>query len=314
MNIIRWAVIIFLTLLVGFIAYMFFTIEYNPLLVKILYSVITLLIAYVADILIESFIKKQVHEIKERYTLKKAVSTIISILSFSALLAIWFQETTTLVVAYGILSAGIAIALQDLLRNVAGGIIIALTGAFKAGDRMQIEKEMGDVLDINVFYTTLMEIQEWVDGDQYSGRIIQIPNSFVLNKPVKNYTKDFSFIWDEIHLMLTYSSNWKKAREIVIKIAHEITSPLEMLAKNELVKMGGKYFIEPGDVEEKIYIKITDNWIDLRLRYVVNPHKRRLIRHLPNEKILEAFSQEEDIKIASVTMDIVGFPNIKIER
>lgn len=303
-----------LILLVATIAYINYFIEYNPTLVKILHSAIILLAAYISNIFIESLINKQIHEIKERYTARKAISTIISILTFGAILAVWFQETTTLVVAYGILSAGVAIALQDLLKNIAGGIIFVPTGAAKAGDRIQVEKEIGDVLDINILYTTIMEIQEWVDGDQYSGRIIQIPNSFVLNKPVRNYTKDFSFIWDEIHLMLTYSSNWKKAREIVIKIAHEITSPFEMLAKNELVKMGGKYFIEPGDVEEKIYIKITDNWIDLRLRYVVNPHKRRLIRHLLNEKILEAFSQEEDIKIASVTMDIVGFPNIKIER
>lgn len=302
-----------LILLVATIAYINYFIEYNPTLVKILHSAIILLAAYISNIFIESLINKQIHEIKERYTARKAISTIISILTFGAILAVWFQETTTLVVAYGILSAGVAIALQDLLKNIAGGIIIVLMGVAKAGDRIQVEKEIGDVLDINILYTTIMEIQEWVDGDQYSGRIIQIPNSFVLNKPVKNYTKDFSFIWDEIHLMLTYSSNWKKAREIVIKIAHEITSPFEMLAKNELVKMGGKYFIEPGDVEEKIYIKITDNWIDLRLRYVVNPHKRQLIRHLLNEKILEAFSQEEDIKIASVTMDIVGFPDIKIE-
>jgi len=167
-----------------------------------------------------------------------------------------------------------------VLKNIAGGIIIILTAPFKAGDRIQVENDTGDVLDIRLFYSTLMEIREWVDGDQYSGRIVQIPNGFILNKPVKNYTKDFSFIWDEIHFMLTYDSDWKKAKEIVLRITHEI----------------------------------TDNWIDMRLRYVVDPRKRRLVRHLLNEKILEAFDQEKDIKIASVTLEIVGFPPIKTDK
>jgi len=304
---------ILLILLISFIAYINLIIfESNPTLIKVLYSVITLLIAYLANNFTENLIRRQIHETRERYTLRKAIATIISILAFGAILAIWFQETTTLVVAYGLLSAGVAIALQDVLKNIAGGIIIILVAPFKAGDRIQVENDTGDVLDIKLFYTTIMEIKEWVDGDQYSGRLLQMPNSFVLNKTVKNYTKEFSFIWDEIHLMLTYDSNWKKAKDIAIKIAHEITGPFELSAKKELIHIGEKYLINPSDIEEKIYTKITDNWIDMRLRYVVDPRQRRIIRHSLNEKILEAFSQEKDIKIASATFEIVGLPKIKI--
>lgn len=159
-----------------------------------------------------------------------------------------------------------------------------------------------------------MEIREWVDGDQYSGRIFQIPNSFILNKTVKNYTKDFSFIWDEITIMLTYESNYKKARDMLKKIAHEISEPFEEKAKIELVSLGDKYLISQADVNENIFIKITDNWIDLRLRYVVDPRKRRLVRHAMSERILEELLPEKDIKIASATFEIVGFPPVKIER
>lgn len=304
---------IFLILLISTMAYINYLFQ-NPDLIKVLYSVITLLIAYIANIFTENLIRRQIHETRERYTLRKAVSTIISILFFGAILAIWFQETTTLVVAFGLLSAGIAIALQDVLKNLAGGIIIILTSPFKAGDRIQVENDSGDVLDIKLFSTTVMEIQEWVEADQYTGRLLLIPNSFILNKTVKNYTKDFSFIWDEIHFMLTYDSNWKKAQQIAIKIAHEITSTFEQSAKNELSNMEEKYLIHPSDVEEKIFTKITDNWIDMRLRYVVDPRKRRKVSNSLYEKILEAFNQEKDIKIASATFEIVGFPKIKIEK
>lgn len=313
MSVNRWVMTIFLILSISSIAYINYLFQY-PDLIKVLYSVITLLIAYIANIFTENLIKRQIHETRERYTIRKAVSTIISILFFGAILAIWFQETTTLVLAFGLLSAGIAIALQDVLKNLAGGIIIILTSPFKAGDRIQVENDAGDVLDIKLFSTTLMEIREWVEADQYSGRLLLIPNSFILNKTVKNYSKDFSFIWDEIHFMLTYDSNWKKAQEIAIKTTHEITNAFEISAKNELRNMEEKYLIHPSDVDEKIYTKITDNWIDMRLRYVVDPRQRRKVSNSLYEKILDAFNQEKDIKIASATFEIVGFPPVRIEK
>jgi len=314
MDFFRGFKVFFLILLTGSIIYVNYFLQSNPTLIKAMYSVVVLLIAYILNIFIENVIKREIKETKERYSIRKAVSTVVSILTFGAILGVWFQETTTLVVAFGLLSAGIAIALQDLLRNVAGGLIIFLTSPFRAGDRIQVDSDQGDVIDIKIFYTTLMEIREWVDGDQYSGRIFQIPNSFILNKTVKNYTKDFSFIWDEITIMLTYESNYKKAQEIIKKIAHETLEPFEEKAKNELINMGEKYLISQADVEENIYTKITDNWIDLRLRYVVDPRKRRLIRHTLNERILEEILPEKDIKIASATFEIVGFPPVKIER
>jgi len=314
MGFIRGLKIIFLILLTGSIVYVNYFIAYNPTLVKAMYSVVILLIAYIISNFFDNLIKKQIKETRDRYSIRKAASTIISILVFGAILGVWFQETTTFVVAFGLLSAGIAIALQDLLRNVAGGLIIFITNPFRAGDRIQVDNDMGDVIDIKIFYTTMMEIKEWVDGDQYSGRIFQIPNSFVLNKTVKNYTKDFSFIWDEVTIMLTYESNYKKAQEIIKRIAHEITEPYEQKAKIELENMGEKYFINQADVDEIIYTKITDNWIDLHVRYVVDPRKRRIVRHLLSEKILEEMLPRKDMKIASATFEIVGFPPVKLER
>lgn len=281
---------------------------------KLLQSIIIILTAYLLNVLIASLIKRRIQDIKYRYSMRKTISTLVSIATVGILVAVWFRETTSLIVAYGILSAGIAIALQDLLKSVAGGVIIFISGSFKAGDRIQVGNEIGDVLDIKIFYTTLMEIREWIDGDQYSGRIIQLPNSFVLNSTVKNYTRDFSFIWDEIHLMFTFDSNWKKAQEITLKITREITGQFKILARNELISLGDKYLITPADVEDMIYIQITDNWIDMRLRYVVDPRKRRNIKHSINEKLLEAFAKEKDIEIASASFDIVGFPNLKIDK
>ncbi|MBE0524803.1 MAG: mechanosensitive ion channel, partial [Methanosarcinales archaeon] len=289
-------------------------VNFGTELSKLLQSFLIILTAYLLNIIIATLIKRRIQDVKQRYSLRKTISTLISIATAGILITVWFRETTSLIVAYGIISAGIAIALQDLLKSVAGGVIIFISGSFKAGDRIQVGNEIGDVLDIKIFYTSLMEIREWIDGDQYSGRIIQLPNSFVLNSTVKNYTRDFSFIWDEIHLMFTFDSNWKKAQDITLKITREITDQFKTSAKNELIGLEDKYLITSADVEDTIYTQITDNWIDMRLRYVVDPRKRRNIKHSINEKLLEAFALEKDIEIASASFDIVGFPNLKIDK
>ncbi|WP_300102777.1 mechanosensitive ion channel domain-containing protein [Methanosarcina sp.] len=267
----------------------------------LLTSLIVVFLAYIINSLAGNLILRRVSASKDRYTLRKTISILVTVLVFASLFAIWIERTTTLIIAYGILSAGVAIALQDLLRNIAGGILVIISRPFKAGDRIQVGDSTGDVLDIGSFNTTIMEIREWVDADQYTGRILHIPNSFVLNQTIKNYTRDYSFIWDEIRILLIYGSNWKKAEEIALKTAGPIVGEFEDLAQTELRLLGEKYFITTYDVQTKLFMKMQENWIEMRLRYVVEPRKRRAISHLLISSILEALEKEEDIMVGTAT-------------
>lgn len=287
--------------------------ENSAFLDSFLASLVVILFAYIINSVIGNFILRRVTTARDRYTLRKTVSILVTVLAFASFFAIWVERTSTLIIAYGILSAGIAIALQDLLRSIAGGILIIISNPFKAGDRIQVGDNIGDVLDIGNFSTKLMEIREWGNSDQYTGRMIQLPNSFVLNQPIKNYTRDFSFIWDEIRIMLIYGSNWKKAQEIILKTANPIVKEFEPGAREELLRMGEKYFIATYDVKTNIYTTIGENWIELRLRYVVDPRKRRAVNNLLTAKILEAFEKEDDIVVGTVVSIDAAKPSDKKE-
>lgn len=306
MRVIRRLNIFILLILILFIAYIryltnFYIFEDRALLDALLISLIVIFLAYIINSITGNLILTRVSTAKDRYTLRKTASILITVLAFAALFAIWFKRTSTLLIAYGILSAGVAIALQDLLRNIAGGILLILYHPFKAGGRIQVEDNVGDVLDIGSISTTIMEIREWVDADQYTGRILHIPNSFALNKTIKNYTRDYSFIWDEVRFLLIYGSNWKKAEGIVLNVAGSILGEFENLAQKELRQMGQKYFITTYDVQTKLYMKMEENWIEMRLRYVVAPRKRREISHLLVSNILEALEKEKDIMVGTAT-------------
>lgn len=293
-----------LLLLILFVAYIrfltsFYVFEDRSLLDALLVSLTVIFVAYVINSLAGSLILRRVSTAKDRYTLRKTISVLVTVLVFASLFAIWIERTSTLLIAYGILSAGVAIALQDLLRSMAGGILIIMSRPFKAGDRIQIGDCTGDVLDIGSFSTAIMEIREWVDADQYTGRILHIPNSFVLNQTIKNYTRDYSFIWDEVRILLIYGSNWKKAEEIALKAAAPIVEEFESLARTELLLMGEKYFTTTYEVQTKLFMRLEENWIEMRLRYVVEPRKRRAISHLLISNILEALEKEDDIMVGT---------------
>lgn len=303
-------IMLVLILFLAYIRYLTdFFIQNRVFLDALLISLAVVLFAYLVNSLADNLILQRVSASKDRYTLRKTISILITVLAVASLFAIWVERTSTLLIAYGILSAGVAIALQDLLRNIAGGILIILSRPFKAGDRIQVGDSIGDVLDIGSFSTTIMEIREWVDADQYTGRILQLPNSFALNQTIKNYTRDYSFIWDEIRIMLIYGSNWKKAEEIALKTAGPIVGEFEELAQKELSLLGKKYFITTYDVQTKLYTKMQENWIEMRLRYVVDPRKRRAISHLLISNILEALEKEEDIMVGTATsIDLMKAP------
>jgi small-conductance mechanosensitive channel len=302
-------ILLLLIILIAYLRYLtdFYIFKDRSLLDALLISLIVVFLAHVINSITGSLILRRVTTPKDRYILRKTVSILVTVLAFALLFAIWIERTSTLLIAYGILSAGVAIALQDVLRNIAGGVLLIIARPIKAGDRIQVGETTGDVLDIGSLSTTVMEIKEWVNADQYTGRIITIPNSFVLNQTIKNYTKDYSFIWDEIRILLIYGSNWKKAREIALKTADPVVGEFENLARRELLLMGEKYFVSTYDVQTNLYMKLEENWIEMRLRYVVEPRKRRAVSHNLISNILEALEKEDDIMVGTaVGIDIIN--------
>lgn len=211
-------------------------------------------------------------------------------------------------------AAGVAISLQDIFKNFAGGITIFLTGLFHVGDRIEIDSKSGDVIDINIFYTTILEIREWIKGDQATGRISMIPNGTVLSNVVNNYTKDHGFLWDEISIPITYDSDWKEVPKILKEIALKETDNNIDKAKRSISRLGERYYLSDRVVEPIVFMDCTDNWINFTLRYVVEVRGKRLLRSKFTHLILEAIEQNPNINIASSTIAITKVPDIKIKK
>lgn len=263
---------------------------------------------------IDELVVKKFHDSKTRYSLRKGFNLLSLVITVILVIRIWMVNTQAITLAYGLLAAGLAISLQDLFKNFVGGIILLTRGIYKVGDRIEVSNKFGDVMDVGLLYSTLLELRGWVDGDQATGRIVIIPNGFVLSQPINNYTHDHSFIWDEIHIPVTYQSNWQKAVTVCKEIAMHETKTLQENAEKEISKIEEKYFLSKRNMETMVFVNPTDNWISLNIRYVSDVSQRRLIHNQIVQKILSTVAREEDITIASQTVAIVDFPQQKISK
>lgn len=296
-----FSVLVLLSAGLGAVAYVI----NDPFVTDIFYSSLVLTGTYFSfQVIIGIFIIRRITDLKTRYTANKVISVLSIVFIIAICLRIWVTDTSSLIVSYGIIGAGLAFALQDVFKNFVGGILIMISSIYRVGDRISIDEKYGDVMDIGIMSTTLMEIRGWVSGDQPTGRLLMIPNGLVINHPLYNYTRDHSFIWDEISIPLTYDSDWRLAKDLILGIVKKETASITIQADAEIERIGEKYYLPKKVVESSAYITLTDNWIMLEVRYVTDARSRRLLRTRLSEMILSAIEKDDRITISSTTVTV----------
>ncbi len=310
----RFGVILFL----AFLAALILAANYlypNIYLERAFYTaVVVALIHLLFKIVLEDLLIKRITVSKTRYSFKKTLSIIYLVVLVAVVINIWIENTQSLLISYGIVAAGIAVALQDLFKNFVGGVIIFVTGTYRVGDRIEIDSKKGDVIDIDILYTTLMEIGGWMSGDQATGRLTIIPNGFILAGSVNNYTKDHPFLWDDISIPITYDSDWRKAVAKILSIVRRETEEVGSEAEKSLSSLEEKYFLSRKVVEPAVFITLTDNWINFNIRYMTLARERRTIKNKLSRLILEEIETSDEIRLASTTIDIIGFPEVRLNN
>lgn len=278
---------------------------------QLLWSVVSVTVLYgVFAIGIREFVVTKLSDTRARYSVRKATNLAWSFVLILVLLWIWVPDPQALLVAYGLVAAGVAFALQDIIKNFAGGLIIFFNGQFRVGDRIQIQNIIGDVIDIGLFDTRLLEIQGWITADQTTGRIVTIPNGVVLNQAVHNYTHQHEFIWDELSLVVTAESDWGEAMRLLGEIATEHTKEYIDTAEASLDQLQKQYFVEGRETEPRVYILNHDHGYQLTVRYVVNARVRRVANSNIWGHVIRVFAEHKHIAIAPVSFASAPYPSV----
>ena len=237
-----------------------------------------------------------------RYRWRKAVTYVALAVGIILVGRTWFVGMQTLATFFGLLSAGLAIALKDPVADLAAWAFIVWARPFEVGDRIQIGAQAGDVIDLRLFQFTLNEIRNWVDADQSTGRIIHINNGRVFTEPLANYDKGFKYIWNEVPVLITFESDWKKAKEILNRIAFKHAEHLTAKAEQDLLAASRQYLINYRKLTPIIYTKVVDSGVQLTMRYLIEPRKRRGTEHAIWEAILTEFATCPEVDLAYHTV------------
>lgn len=244
---------------------------------------------------------RQTHDTKKRYRWRKSITYSVSIIGTLMVGRIWFQGFQSVATFFGIFAAGIAIALQDLIINIAGWLFIMWRRPFDVGDRIEIGGHAGDVIDKRIFAFILMEIGNWVDAEQSTGRIIHIPNGLVFRNSLANYSRGFTYIWNEIPVLVTFESNWEKAKQLLLEIGNKHGEHLSDEAEQRIKKAAKKFMIFYKKLTPIVWTSVKDSGVMLTIRYLCDPRKRRSSEQAIWEDILRTFANNDDIDFAYPT-------------
>ncbi len=253
---------------------------------------------------------------------RQGITLATALLLLLTVLSIWFDDPTRLATALGLVTAGLAFALQKVVSAFAGYMVILRGNTFSVGDRIVMGGVRGDVIALGFLQTTIMEMGQppavqsadpevWVRSRQYTGRVVTVSNNQIFEEPVFNYTRDFPYLWEEIMIPVAYRDDRAKVEEILLEVAQRHTVQVTEMGHEALRAMRERYFVKDAAFKPKVYLRITDNWVELTLRFVVNERGVRDIKDTMNREILAGLDQAK-IGIASGTYEIVGLPAIQV--
>lgn len=267
-------------------------------------TIFIILILIVTRFIIVRLVYRQVENTETRYRWRKNVTYTLVFIGILLVARTWVEAIGSLATFLGLLSAGLAIALRDPVTDMAGWVFLIWRKPFKVGDRIQISENKGDVIDIRFFKFTVLEIGNWVHADQSTGRVIHIPNHFVFRESIANYTSDFEFIWNEIAVIFTFESNWRKAKTMLEEITNNHLMEYVSDAEQQVRKATKSYLIHYRNLTPIVYTDVVGDGIKLTIRHLSNPRRRRGINQMIWEDILDAVDKEDDIDFAYKTVRI----------
>lgn len=253
---------------------------------------------------------------------RQGIALVSTIFLIIGLISIWFSDAARLGSAAAFITAGLAVASQRVITALSAYLIILRGRTFRVGDRIVMGGVRGDVIALGFFQTTIMEMGEpipaqgdppstWVFGRQYTGRIVTITNDKLFDNPVYNYTREFPYIWDEMKLPIPYTADRKEAERIILDAARHYTTKISDLGEAAMRELERRYFVRRSELQPRVFYRLTDNWVEMSVRFLTEEHGARDIKDRMSREIMDNFDAA-GLGIASGTYQVVGMPELNV--
>lgn len=275
---------------------------YNKFAWKVLSFVSLVLVVIILRVVLLKVVDRYVERDNQKYYYTKIIKVGSWVIVFFFIIFVLFGKIEQFMLLLSFIGAGVAIALKDVITSFVAWFFIIGPNGFRVGDRIQLGEVAGDVVDVGLFRSTLMEIGTWTKGEQSVGRLATFPNHLIFTLTVYNYTTGNEFIWNEVAFLVTFESNWKRAEEIMLAIATQGSDRVIHKAERKMKSMSRKYMVRFGVLTPAVYMVVRDSGVELTVRYLTDARKRRITQDKISREILDAVNSAEDIHFAYPTI------------
>jgi small-conductance mechanosensitive channel len=293
---------------------------------KLLYSLVLvaalIVLRWSAHQVVRVLLRGRSH-ISGRFWSRQGINLASAVLLALGLISIWFDNGLHAAAFVGVMGAGAAFALQKVITSIAGYFLVLRGDIFTVGDRIVMGGVRGDVIGLGFLRTTILEmgqpsgdedesVQVWVDARQYTGRVVTVTNAAVFDDPVFNYSREFSFLWEELRVPVKFDCDLDRAEQILLESALEHSKDRAALGAGSLQKMQRRFYVPDTDLEPEVYWRFNSNWVELSVRFIVPTHGIRRIKSAISREIIDRF-RREGIEFASTTFALVEAPTLRLD-
>ena len=257
--------------------------------------------------------------VRVRFWARQGINLATAVIMLLGITSVWFDDPTRLTTALGLVTAGLAFALRQAVTAFVGYFVILRGRTFSVGDRIMMGGVRGDVVRLGFMQTQIMEMGQpdgtgesgaWVRSRQYTGRLVTVTNDQIFTEPVYNYTRELPFLWEELRIPIRYDADLQTAERIMLDSARRHSARAAELGAEALAEMQRRYFLERTGIEPAVYVRLTDNWVELTVRFVVPDHGIRDVKNRVSRDILAGFAAA-GLEVASATFEVVAMPELR---
>ncbi len=274
---------------------------------KLVVFAICALLLYLVSRVVRQVVLANIEDINRRHALRKWVMygyVSLLLLVAIALFANWLAGLGTIL---ALLVAGIAVALQDVLKSVVGWLYLSGRAGIEIGSRIEVGGIIGDVIDIGVLKTTMLEVGgTLVYGRQSTGRLVTVPNYRMLSESVMIAPASAPYVWQEMRINVTFESDWRRAEAILKEVGDEIHRKIDAQVERGFRALERRYAFKHGKLTPIVYVTIGPSGVELTLRFIVDVRGRRGMVDLASRRVLDALAADDSVKVAYTTYRLIG--------
>jgi len=295
----------------------------NKLLFSLALIAAVVILRYFAGAIAQRVLRAYPNE-RARFWTWQITSLLTAAVITLGVISIWFDRPESLTTAVGLVTAGLAFALQKVITSFAAYFIILRGRSFTVGDRIMLGAVRGEVMAIGFMQTTIMEMGQsppeqpdapatWVKSRQFTGRIVTVTNDNIFEQPVYNFTREYPYLWEELTVPIAYRDDYHRVEQILLEVAERHTVKISEMSQEALERMRQQYTNLAAETKPQVYLRLTDNWVELTVRFISEVNGTRGLKDAMSRDILKKLG-EAGIGIASTTFEIVGLPPLRIEN